>query len=206
MPRSHSSSLMPSESDAVAAAHGRSRRHAPSVAGTGLGGGSMTSQVAVCVLLVAMIGAAFAYLASVSQFEAGHARNEAAKRRTQAALQMSDFHERRTDQALAELARDLVEPARKASLQARADALKEDKEALQKRAQKLTNEAVLWDEQGEKRLLQQHRWVEAIAALQGALLLAAAALLTRKLWLETAMIIAALVGVALGVTAMLFNQ
>ena len=205
MPRSPSASILPTESDAVAAARGSARRHSTQVAGTGLGGGSMTNQVAICVLLVAMVCAAYAYLASLSQLEAGHARGEAAQRRTQAALQMSDFHARRTDQALAELARDLVEPARKASLQARADALKEEKEALQKQAQKLTNEAVLWDEQGEKRLLQQHRWVEAILALQAALLLAAAALLTRKIWLETAMIVAALVGVVLGILALLYS-
>lgn len=205
MPRTQSASVLPTESDAVAAARGSSRRHSSSVGGTGLGGGSMTNQVAICVLLVAMVGAVFAYLASMSQLEAGRSRSEASQRRTQSALRMSDFHAHRTDQALAELARDLVEPARKASLQARADALKDEKESLQKQAQKLTNEAVLWDERGEKELLQQHRWVEAILALQGALVLAAAALLTRKLWLETAMILAALVGVALGIIALLYS-
>ena len=205
MSRSTTSAVLSSESDAVAAARGSSRRHVSSVGGTGLGGGSMTTQVAICVLLVALFGAVFAYLASMSQLEAGNSRNEAAQRRTQAALRMSDFHARRTDQALAELARDLVEPARKASLQARADALKEEKESLQKQAQKLTNEAVLWDEQSEKRLLQQHRWIEAIAALQGALVLAAVALLTRKVWLETAMIGAAILGIALGAVALLFS-
>ena len=198
------SAVLPSESDALGSSHGSKRRHSSSVGGTGLGGGSMTNQVAVCVLLVALIAATFAYLASVSQLEAGHARNEASQRRTQAALRMSDFHARRTDQALAELARDMVDPARKAALQARADALKEDKESLQKQAQKLTNEAVLWDEESEKRLLQQHRWVEALLALQGAVVLAAAALLTRKIWLETAMIAATLIGVALGGIALLY--
>ncbi|MEO9149938.1 MAG: DUF4337 family protein [Burkholderiaceae bacterium] len=204
MSRSTTSSVQLSESEPGTYSRGGLRRQASSVGRTGLGGGSMTTQVAVCVMFVALIAATFAYLASQSQLEATHSRNEAMQRRTQAAVQLSDFHARRTDQALAELARDLVEPARKPALQARADALKEETTLLQTQAQKLTSEAVLWDERSDLRLLQQHRWIEAILALQGALVLAAIALLTRKIWLECAMIASALVGVALGGVALLF--
>ncbi len=203
MSRSTTSSVQLSESEPGNYSRSSVRRQASSVGGTGLGGGSMTSQVAVCVMFVALIAAAFAYLASQSQLEATHSRNEAMQRRTQAAVHLSDFHARRTDQALAELARDLVEPARKPALQARADALKEETTLLKTQAQKLTSEAVLWDERSDLRLLQQHRWIEAILALQGAMVLAAIALLTRKIWLECAMIASALVGVALGGVALL---
>ncbi len=205
MSRSTTSSVFRAEADPDVSPRGNLRRHASSAGGTGLGGGSMTNQVAACVLFVALIAMTFAYLASQSQLEAVEARGEAAKRRTQAAVHTSDFHARRTDQALAELARDVVEPARKAALQARADALKDEKTLLLNQAQKLTSEALLWDERADLRLLQQYRWLEALIALQGALALAALALFTRKIWLECAMIASALVGLALGVVALLFN-
>lgn len=195
------SDLAPTLSDARGTG-GSSRRAA---SGSGLGGGSMTQQVSLLVVLFALVAAIFAYFANVAQVEAGFARNEATERRSKAVALASDAQARRTDQALNELARDLVEPARKAALQARADALQEEKEELLSKSRQLETEAGAWDEQGRRQVSRQHRWIEAVMVLQLALLLGAVTLLARRVWVEVVMAVTGLLGIALGIVSSLYG-
>ncbi|MEO8249095.1 MAG: DUF4337 family protein [Burkholderiales bacterium] len=171
----------------------------------GIGGGSLTHQVGLFVVIMAVIGATFAWQANVAQVNVSLYKSEAAQKRSEAATQLSDFQARRTDQALAELARDLAPQERKAALQARADAFKQEKADLKTRAEKLESSAAAWDKQSEDQLLVQHRWIEAVIALQIAIVLAAIALMTRKRWLEYGMLLIGLVGLSFGAVATLFG-
>ena len=188
------------ESDLEPVPRSSSRRNG----GNGIGGGSLTTQVALFVVIIASVGAIFAYSGNVAQINSGLYKAEAAQRRSEAATHSSDFHARRTDQALAELARDLAPQERKAALQARADAFKEEKDSVLAKADKLETEATAWDNQSKDQLIKQHRWIEAVIALQLALMLAAIALIARKAWLEYVMIVVGLVGIALGAVASLY--
>lgn len=171
----------------------------------GIGGGSLTQQVGLFVVIMAVIGAAFAWQGNAAQVKASLYKSEAAQKRSEVAAHQSDFQARRTDQALAELARDLAPQERKAALQARADAFKEEKADLKTRAEKLELSATAWEQQSGQQLAVQHRWIEGVIALQVAVVLAAMALMTRKRWLEYAMLIVGLIGLAFGAVATLFN-
>lgn len=180
--------------------HGRGPRRT----GHGIGGGSLNSQVGLFVAIMAVVSALFAYRATVAQVNAGLYKNEATQKRSEATARISDLHARRTDQALSELARDLAPEDRKAALQARADALKEEKNDLKSQAEKLEASARAWDKQSEDQLQIQYRWMEAVMALQLAIVLGAIALMTRKRWLEYAMMLMGLIGLAFGAVATLY--
>lgn len=174
-------------------------------AGNGIGGGSMTNQVALFVVTIATIGAIFAYLGNAAQINASLFKTEAAQKRSEAAIHLSDFQARRTDRALSELARDLAPQERKAALQARADAFREEQDVLRAKAEQLETVAAAWEKQSNDQLQMQHRWIEAVIALQIALVFAAIALMTRKRWLEYGMLFMGLIGLSFGAVAALYG-
>ena len=173
--------------------------------GNGIGGGSMTNQVAVFVVIIATLGAIFAYLGNAAQANANLFKSEAAQKRSEAATHLSDFQARRTDRALSELARDLAPQDRKAALQARADAFKEEQDALRAKAQEIETVAAAWEKRSNDQLQVQHRWIEAVIALQIAIVFAAIALMTRKRWLEYGMLFMGLIGLSFGTVAALYG-
>ncbi|MDB5731423.1 MAG: rane protein [Variovorax sp.] len=176
--------------------HGATAHH-------GIGGKSMTNQIAVSTAIIATVGALFSYMGGATQANASLFKNDAAIRKTEASNQWNYFQAKSTKQSLAELARDLAPDDRKAAIQARIDRYEKEKTEIQTEAQKLEAQSVERDQQSEVQMHQHHRWAQATTVLQVSIALAAIALLTRKKWLEYAMFALAGTGLVIGASAAL---
>jgi Na+/glutamate symporter len=169
----------------------------------GVGGKSMTSQIAVCTAIIATVGAIFAYMGGATQANAGLFKNNAAIKKTEASNQWNYFQSKSTKQSLAEFARDSASDERRAVWHDKVVRYEKEKTDIQAAAQKLEAEASDWDRQSEVQMHQHHRWAQATTALQVSIALAAIALLTKKKWLQWGMFGVAGVGVVIGAMASL---
>ena len=169
----------------------------------GVGGGSMTNQIAMFTAVIATVGAVFAYMGGATQANAGLYKNNAAIKKTEASNQWNFYQAKSSKQNLSELALVLVGDDRKPVYQKEVERYKLEKPAINLAADKLEAEALDWDKKSEEQMHQHHRWAQATTALQGSIALAAIALLTKKKWLEFGMFGGAGVGVVIGALAML---
>jgi Na+/glutamate symporter len=179
------------------AAHGEQARH-------GVGGGSMTNQIAMFTAVIATVGAIFAYMGGATQANAGLYKNNAAIKKTEASNQWNYFQAKSTKQSLAEVSRDLApNPSDRARYEAKIDRYEKEKKEIQGNAEKIEAEAKDWDRKSDEQMHLHHRWAQATTALQVSIALAAIALMTRKRWLELGMFAVGAIGVGIGVMAML---
>lgn len=169
----------------------------------GIGGRSMTNQIAVCTAVIATIGAIFAYMGGATQANAGLFKNNAAIKKTEASNQWNYYQAKSTKQSLAEFARDLAPEANRSTYQDKIQRYDKEKAEIQLVAQALEKEATDWDQRSDAQLHQHHRWAQATTVLQVSIALAAMALLTRKKWLEWGMFGLAGLGVLIGAAAAL---
>lgn len=169
----------------------------------GIGGGSMTNQIALFTAVIATIGAIFSYMGGATQASAGLYKNNAAIRKTEASNQWNYFQAKSTKQALAELSRDLAPEAQKAGYQSKIDRYEKEKNEIKAEAEKIEKDATEWEQRSDMQMHEHHRWAQATTALQVAIALAAIALLTRKRWLEYGMLGVGAFGVVIGCLAML---
>ncbi|WP_019042521.1 DUF4337 domain-containing protein [Comamonas testosteroni] len=177
--------------------HGATAHH-------GIGGGSLTNQIAMCTAVIATVGAIFSYMGGATQANAGLYKNDAAIKKTEAANQWAFYQAKSTKQSMAEFARDLVATEdKRAAYQAKVERYEKEKDDIKRDAERLEAEARHWDEQSEMQMHLHHRWAQATTALQVAIALAAIALLTKKKWLEYGMLGVAALGLAVGGLAML---
>ncbi|HWI83094.1 DUF4337 domain-containing protein [Ramlibacter sp.] len=178
------------------AAHGEAGHH-------GIGGGSMTNQIAMFTAVISTVGAIFAYLGGATQANALLYKNNAAIRKTEASNQWNYFQSKSTKQSLAEISRDLSPADKQPSYQAKVDRYEKEKKEIEADARKLEAEAKHFDELSDAQMHQHHRWAQATTALQVSIALAAIALLTRKKWLEWGMFGVAGLGALIGLLAAL---
>ena len=170
----------------------------------GIGGGSLTNQIALFTAIIATVGALFAYMGGATQANAGLYKNNAAIKKTEASNQWNYFQSKSTKQSLAEVSRDLTPNADdKAKYQAKIDRYEKEKNEIKLGAEKLEAQASAWDKQSDDQMHQHHRWAQATTALQVAIALAAIALLTKKKWLEWGMFAMGGVGLVIGALAAL---
>jgi Na+/glutamate symporter len=169
----------------------------------GIGGGSMTNQIALFTAVIATVGAIFSYMGGATQASAGLYKNNAAIKKTEAANQWNYFQAKSTKQSLAEVSRDLAPEDKKAGYQAKIDRYEKEKNEIKAEAEKIEQDSAQWDKRSEAQMRDHHRWAQATTALQVAIALAAIALLTRKRWLEYGMFAVGTLGVAIGCLAML---
>lgn len=169
----------------------------------GIGGGSLTNQVALFTAVIATVGAIFAYSAGATQANAGLYKNNAAIKKTEASNQWNFYQAKSSKQNLSELAAVLVSEDKKPAYQKEIERYKLEKAEIKLAADKLEAEATEWDHKSEEQMHQHHRWAQATTALQVSIALAAIALLTKKKWLEWGMFGVGGVGVAIGIAAML---
>ena len=181
----------------AAAGHGEQAHH-------GVGGGSMTNQIAMFTAVIATVGAIFAYMGGATQANAGLYKNNAAIKKTEASNQWNYFQAKSTKQSLAEVSRDLAPtPSDRARYEAKIDRYEKEKKEIQANAEKIEAEAKEWDRKSDEQMHLHHRWAQATTALQVSIALAAIALLTKKKWLEYGMFGVGAVGVGIGALAML---
>ncbi len=169
----------------------------------GIGGGNLTSQVAMFTAVIATIGAIFSYMGGATQANAGLFKNNAAIKKTEASNQWNYFQSKSTKQSLAEMSRDLSPAEEKPKYQAKIDRYEKEKTEIKAGAEKLELEATTWDKESDNQMHQHHRWAQATTALQVAIALAAIALLTKRRWLVWGMAVVGVVGMGVGVLATL---
>ena len=181
---------------AASGEHGDTAHH-------GIGGRSMTNQIAVCTAVIATVGAIFAYMGGATQANAGLYKNNAAIKKTEASNQWNYFQAKSTKQSLAEFARELAPQAARGTYQDKVQRYEKEKGEILLVAQGMEKEATEWDQRSDAQMHQHHRWAQATTELQVSIALAAMALLTRKKWLEWGMFGLAGIGVLLGAAAAL---
>ena len=169
----------------------------------GVGGGSMTNQIAMFTAVIATVGAIFSFMGGATQANAGLYKNNAAIRKTEASNQWNYFQAKSTKQSLAEVSRDLAPADKQGYYQAKIDRYEKEKKEIQAGAEKIEAEAKEWDKQSDAQMHLHHRWAQATTALQVSIALAAIALLTKKKWLEYGMFGVAAIGVTIGGLAIL---
>lgn len=169
----------------------------------GLGGGSMTNQIAMFTAVIATVGAIFAYMGGATQANAGLYKNNAAIKKTEASNQWNYYQSKSSKQNLSELALALVAEDKKDFYKKEIDRYKLEKAEIKMAADKLEADATEWDKKSDEQMHQHHRWAQATTALQVSIALAAIALLTRKKWLEWGMFGVGAIGVVIGALAML---
>jgi hypothetical protein len=171
----------------------------------GIGGGSLTNQIAVFTAIIATVGAMFSFMGGATQADAGLFKNNAAIKKTEASNQWNYFQAKSTKQSLAEVSRDLTPgEADKAKYQAKIDRYEKEKAEIKAKADELEAIATEWDKKSDEQMHQHHRWAQATTVLQVAIALAAIALLTKKKWLEYGMFGVAGLGIVIGALALLY--
>ena len=163
----------------------------------GIGGGSMTNQIALFTAVIATVGAIFSYMGGATQANAGLYKNNAAIRKTEASNQWNYYQAKSSKQNLSELAIDLAPESKKAFYTEEIARYKKEKADIKTEAEKLEKEAKDWDKKSDDEMHQHHRWAQAMTAVQIAISLAAITLLTKKKWLQYASYGVAGIGVAL---------
>jgi hypothetical protein len=170
----------------------------------GVGGGSLTSQIAMFTAVIATIGAIFGYMGGATQANAMLFKNNAQIKKTEASNQWNYYQAKSSKQNLSELAMALVATDdKKAFYTKEIDRYKGEKAEIKLAADKLEAEATEWDKRSDAELHVHHRWAQATTVIQVSIALAAIALLTKKRWLELGMFGVGGLGCVIGVLAAL---
>jgi Na+/glutamate symporter len=180
----------------AAGAHGEHAHH-------GIGGHSMTNQIALFTAIIATVGAIFAYMGGATQANAGLYKNEAGQKKTEASNQWNYYQAKSQKQNLYEIALALVADDKKDFYKKEIDRYKLEKAEIKLVADKLESDATEWNKKSDEQMHQHHRWAQATTALQVSIALAAIALLTKKKWLEWGMFAMGGIGAAIGALAVL---
>ncbi len=183
--------------------HDHELEHATQAAGGHHKSDRLTNQIALFTAVIATVGAIFAYMGGATQANAGLFKNNAAIKKTEASNQWNYFQAKSTKQSLAEISRDLAPPDKREAYQAKVDRYEKEKNDIKAEAEKIEAEARAWEARSDEQMHLHHRWAQATTVLQVSIALAAIVLLTRKQPLEWAMFATGVVGVSIGVMAML---
>jgi Domain of unknown function (DUF4337) len=161
------------------------------------------ANIAVTTAILATIGALFSYQGGATQSNAGLFKNDAAIKKTEAANQWSYYQSKSSKQNLAELGLTLAAAEKQDKFKADIERYGKEKEDIKKEAEKLESESKAWDKKSEEQIHEHHRWAQATTFLQIAIALSAIALLTRKSWLQWGVYGVAIMGIGLGIAAMM---
>lgn len=159
-------------------------------------------QLAVITAVLATVGAFFSYMGGATQANAGILKNDAAIKKTEASNQWNYYQSKSSKQNLAELALELTpSDEQKAKYRDKIARYEKEKADIKANAEKLEEESKHFDEKSEQQLHMHHRWAQATTALQVSIAVAAIALLTKRRWMEWAVIAFGGVGCVLGALA-----
>jgi hypothetical protein len=176
-------------------------QHAAEEGHRGIGGHSMTNQIALFTAVISTVGAIFSYMGGLTQANAMIYKNNAQMKTTEAGDQWNFYQSKSSKQNLSELALVIVGEDKKDFYKKEIERYKNEKAEIMVGAKKLEDEAKQWDKQSEVQLHQHHRWAEATTTIQVSIALAAIALLTKKKWLEWGMVGVGALGIGIGLLA-----
>jgi hypothetical protein len=161
----------------------------------------MAGQLAVITAILATVGAMFSYMGGATQAHAGLYKNEAAIKQTLAANQWNFYQAKSNKQNLAEFAAQIVPEASRAAQSDKAKRYETEKAEILLKAKELEAESLEWSKKSDEQMHQHHRWAQATTALQISIALAAIALLTKRRWMEFAVLGVSGTGIVLGIAA-----
>lgn len=167
----------------------------------GIGGHSMTNQIALFTAIISTVGAIFGYMGGATQANAMLYKNTAQIRKTEASNQWNYYQAKSSKQNLSELAMSLVPGDKQDFYKKEIDRYKAEKAEIKLAADKIEAEATEWDKKSDAEMHVHHRWAQATTVIQVSIALAAIALLTKKKWLEWGMFGMGGLGVAIGALA-----
>jgi len=163
----------------------------------------LAGRLAVATAIIATVGALFAYMAGLTQANAGLFKNDAAIRKTEASNQWNYYQAKSSKQNLAELAVELAPESRRVFYNGEIRRYKDEKEAIKKEAERFERESDEFNKESGEQIHQHHRWAQATTALQISIAMAAIALLTRSRSLQYGVYALSALGAAVGVLAWL---
>ena len=166
-------------------------------------GNPMNNQIAMFTAVIATIGALFGYMDNTTLVNASVYKNNAAITKTDAASQWNFYQAKSNKQNLSEFAMTLLGKKESAPYAEQYQRYENEKTAIKAEAEKLDNEAKLWNEKSDHAMHLHHRWAQATTLLQVSIALAAISLLSQNRWLKKAMYVVGSAGVVLGVLAAL---
>lgn len=161
-----------------------------------------SGNIAVTTAILATVGAIFGYQGGATQNDAALFKNNAAITKTEASNRWNYYQAKSAKQNLAELAM-LLPNADVEKYKAEVLRYKEEKDAIKKDAEEWEAKSTEWDHQSDHSMHKHHQWALATTAEQIAIALAAITLLTHRKWLMWGTYGVAVVGLGLGVLAML---
>ncbi len=180
----------------VHGAHDHAVEHAGEEKGLG-------QYVAIFTALLASIGAIVSYQGGATQTEAMMFKNEAVLFKTQASDQWNFYQAKSNKEHLMELASDIAPKEKKEFYTKQLDKYEQEKKEIKHKAETLEAASEKANEDSDKAMIPHHHLAQSMTLIQIAISLASITVLTRKKWLFTIAIVAAVGGIALWAEALL---
>ena len=180
----------------VHGAHDHAVKHAGEEKGLG-------QYVAIFTAILASIGAIVSYQGGATQNEAMMFKNEAVLLKTQASDQWNFYQAKSNKGHLMELASDIAPKEKKAFYTEQLAKYEKEKGEIKHKAEALEAASKKANEQSDKAMIPHHHLAQSMTLIQIAISLASITVLTRKKWLFTLAVIAAIGGIVLWGEALL---
>lgn len=180
----------------VHGAHDHAVEHAGEERGIG-------QYVAIFTAILASIGAIVSYQGGATQNEAMMFKNEAVLLKTQASDQWNFYQAKSNKGHLMELASDIAPKEKKEFYTKQLEKYEQEKKEIKQKAEALENESKQANQKSDEAMIPHHHLAQSMTLIQIAISLASITVLTRKKWLFSIAIVAAVGGVALWTEALL---
>lgn len=180
----------------VHGAHDHAVEHAGEEKGLG-------QYIAIFTAILASIGAIVSYQGGATQNEAMMFKNEAVLLKTQASDQWNFYQAKSNKGHLMELASDIAPREKKEFYTKQLDKYEQEKKEIKQKAEALENESKKANQKSDEAMIPHHHLAQSMTLIQIAISLASVTVLTRKKWLFTIAIVAAVGGIALWAEALL---
>jgi hypothetical protein len=159
--------------------------------------------VAIFTAILASIGAVVSYQGGATQNEAMMFKNEAVLLKTQASDQWNFYQAKSNKGHLMELASDIAPKEKKEFYTKQLDKYEQEKKEIKHKAEMLEASSKKANEHSDEAMVPHHHLAQSMTLIQIAISLASITVLTRKKWLFTIAIVAAVGGIALWAEALL---
>lgn len=180
----------------VHGAHDHAVEHAGEEKGLG-------QYIAIFTAILASIGAIVSYQGGATQNEAMMFKNEAVLLKTQASDQWNFYQAKSNKGHLMELASDIAPKEKKEFYTKQLEKYEQEKKEIKQKAEALENESKKANQKSDEAMIPHHHLAQSMTLIQIAISLASITVLTRKKWLFSVAIVAAVGGVALWAEALL---
>ena len=180
----------------VHGAHDHAVEHAGEEKGLG-------QYVAIFTAILASIGAIVSYQGGATQNEAMMYKNEAVLLKTQASDQWNFYQAKSNKGHLMELASEIVPKGKEAFYKKQLDKYDKEKSEIKLKAESLETASEKQNLKSDQAMVPHHGLAQSMTLIQIAISLASITVLTRKKWLFSIAIIAAIGGIALWAEALL---